>query len=40
VLEALPLYCLFEIGIAISSLLARRDQRRAAAATAALSAAA
>ena len=30
VLEALPLYCLFEIGIAISSLLCRRDRRRAA----------
>lgn len=31
-LEALPLYVLFEIGVAISSLLARREQRRVAAA--------
>jgi sec-independent protein translocase protein TatC len=28
-LEALPLYCLFEIGIAISSVLARRQRRHA-----------
>ncbi len=31
-LEALPLYALFEIGVAIASLLARRERRRAGAA--------